>query len=105
MTADYERFEEGWAELQDHESNLRWLSECEQMLLASGRKAQQAAARDPQSEALLRAVMKETQLQADQKFVGPPMSKDEVVQKYSKKGKFCLRVIPLFGICQGIVQY
>jgi len=54
------------------------------MLLASGRKAQHAAARDPQSEALLRAVMEETQLQADQKFVGPPMSKDEVVQKYSK---------------------
>jgi hypothetical protein len=71
------------------------------MLLASGRKAQQAAARDPQSEALLRAVMEETQLQADQKFVGPPMSKDEVVQKYSKKGKFCGRVMPRFGICQG----
>ncbi len=29
MTADYERFEEGWAEMQDHENNLRWLSECE----------------------------------------------------------------------------
>ena len=84
MTADYEHFEDGWAELQDHESNLRWLSECEQMLLASGRKAQHAAARDPQSEALLRAVMEETQLQAEQKFVGPPMSTDEVVQKYSK---------------------
>jgi hypothetical protein len=40
MEDDYERFEEGWAELQDHESNLRWLSECEQMLLAAGRKAQ-----------------------------------------------------------------
>ncbi len=41
MTADYERFEEGWAELQDHESNLQWLAECEQMLLTSGRKAQE----------------------------------------------------------------
>jgi hypothetical protein len=102
MMDDYERFEEGWAELQDHESNLRWLSECEQMLLAAGRKAQQAAARDPQSEALLRAVMEETQLQADQKFVGPPMSKEEMVQKYSKEGKFCGRVMPRFGICQGI---
>ena len=99
---DYERFEEGWAELQDHESNLRWLSECEQMLLEAGRKAQQAAARDPQSEALLRAVMEETQLQADQKFVGPPLSKEQVVQKYSKEGKFCGRVMPRFGICQGI---
>ena len=99
---DYERFEEGWAELQDHESNLRWLSECEQMLLEAGRKAQQAAARDPQSEALLRAVMEETQLQADQKFVGPPLSKEQMVQKYSKEGKFCGRVMPRFGICQGI---
>jgi hypothetical protein len=53
MTADYEHFEEGWAELQDHESNLRWLSECEQMLLTSDRKVQQAASRDPQSEVLL----------------------------------------------------
>jgi hypothetical protein len=102
MTDDYERFEEGWAELQDHESNLRWLSECEQMLLTASRKAQQEAARDPQREALLRAVMEETQLQADQKFVGPPMSKEEMVQKYSKEGKFCGRVMPRFGICQGI---
>ncbi len=47
MTADYELFEEGWAELQDHESNLRWLSEYEQMFLASDRKAQQTEARDP----------------------------------------------------------
>jgi hypothetical protein len=46
--------------------------------------------------------MEETQLQADQKFVGSPMSKDKVVQKYSKKGKFCGRVMSLFGICQGI---
>ena len=52
-----DRFEKGWVELQNHESNLNWLLECEQVLLASGRKAQQAAARDPQSEALLRAVM------------------------------------------------
>jgi len=57
------------------------------MLLASGRKAKEAAARDPQSEALLRAVMKETELQAEQKFVGPPMSKDELIQKYSKEGR------------------
>ena len=54
---NYDRFEKGWVELQNHESNLNWLSECEQVLLASGRKAQQAAARYPQSEALLRAVM------------------------------------------------
>ena len=55
-----DRFEKGWVELQNHESNLNWLSECEQVLLASGRKAQQVSARDPQSEALLRTVMDPT---------------------------------------------
>jgi hypothetical protein len=72
------------------------------MLLAEGRNAQQATARDPQNEDLLRAVTEETQLQADQKFVGSPMSKEEMVQKYSKEGKFCGRVMSRFGICQDI---
>jgi hypothetical protein len=27
---NYDRFEKGWVELQNHESNLNWLSECEQ---------------------------------------------------------------------------
>ena len=44
---DYVRFEKGRAELQDHDSNQKRLSECEQMLLASGRKEQQSAAGDP----------------------------------------------------------
>ncbi len=50
-------FEKGWVDLQNHERNLNWFSECEQVLLSSGRKAQQEAGRDPQSEALLRVVM------------------------------------------------
>ena len=102
MREDYARFEKGWAELQDHDSNLKWLSECEQMLLAAGGKARQSAAGDPHGEALLKTVMLETQAQADQGFVGPPMSKAEVVQRYSQGGKFRGRVMPRFGICQGL---
>ena len=96
---DYGRFEKGWAVLQDHQSNLEWLSECEQMLLASGRKAD---AGHPLGDTLLKEVMRETALQAEQNFVGPPMSKAEVVQRYSLNGKFRGRVMPRFGICQGL---
>jgi len=46
--------------------------------------------------------MEETELQAEQKFVGPPMSKDELIQRYSKEGNFRARVMPRFGICQGL---
>ena len=92
---DYCRFEKGWAVLQDHQSNLEWLSECEQMLLASGRKAD---AGHPLGDTLLKEVMRETALQAEQNFVGPPMSKAEVVQRYSLNGKFRGRMMPRFGI-------
>ena len=85
--------------MQDHQSNLEWLSECEQMLLASGRKAD---AGHPLGDTLLKEVMRETALQAEQNFVGPPMSKAEVVQRYSLNGKFRGRVMPRFGICQGL---
>ena len=57
---DYVRFERGWAELQDHESNLKLMSECEQMLLVSGRQEQQSAEGDPLGESLLKPVMIET---------------------------------------------
>ena len=103
---EMEAFQQAYASICSHEENVRWVQECETMLLNSARAAEREGGSGNSSRdvALLRGVLQATREQEEQGFVGPAMDTDTLFREFTVDGTFMARPLPRFGIYQGWKQ-
>jgi hypothetical protein len=98
------------AEIHNHDSNLTWLETSESFTMAQGTGTQQLGKRKESSasvdinatrENLLFEVYRETEDQEIRGFLGPAMTKEQLIASHTVKGVFLARPLPRFGINQG----
>ena len=103
-------FNKSLAELHNHDSNLTWLETCESVTMAQSTGTPQLGKRKESSESvdinatrenLLFEVYRETQDQESRGFLGPAMTKEQLIPSHTVKGVFLARPLPRFGINQG----
>jgi hypothetical protein len=96
-------FNERWERFSSEEASLAWLSTCTQQLTRQAETAvREAESGSPEALNLLRAVSARTAEEMAAGHVGPAMTEEDMITRYSGEDGFLARVAPRFGIWQGL---
>jgi hypothetical protein len=96
-------FDERWAAFSTESASKAWLHDCTQMLRRKALAAVELAAQGLDEDLdLLKAVSARTAEEVAIGHVGPAMTEETLIRKYSEDAGFLVRVAPRFGIWQGV---